>query len=135
MGLPTVSGSSHSLCNLPSARLSGVPVILPQSTMPLRSEDSTSIAAASPSTPACFDDEDIENNIKIIDDEKADPLANYIMPVLPKDTKTAFSAPPSPWTRFRIWYNPYRQVRPHQYQCSLSRSLNPTPFFDHSCVH
>ncbi|THH01227.1 hypothetical protein EW026_g1464 [Hermanssonia centrifuga] len=40
------------------------------------------------------------------DDEKA--LAQYIVPVLEKGVKTALANPPSYFTRFRVWYNPYR---------------------------
>lgn len=37
-------------------------------------------------------------------------LSTYVVPVLEKGVKTALQAPVSPWTRFRIWYNPYRMV-------------------------
>lgn len=35
----------------------------------------------------------------------------YPVPVLEKGVKTALTKPISPWTKFRVWYNPYRQVR------------------------
>ena len=47
-------------------------------------------------------------------EKQINPLANYVVPVLQEGVKTALSTPPSKWTRFRIWYNHYRQVRPHQ---------------------
>ena len=46
--------------------------------------------------------------------EPINPLSNYIVPVLQEGVKTVLSAPPSKWTRFQIWFNLYRQVRPHQ---------------------
>ncbi|KAJ3536261.1 hypothetical protein NM688_g6862 [Phlebia brevispora] len=42
------------------------------------------------------------------DDNKS--LASYIVPTLPKGVKTALSKPPSYFTRFRVWYNPYRMM-------------------------
>ena len=47
-------------------------------------------------------------------DKQIDSLADYVVPVLQEGVKTALSAPPSKWTRFRIWYNLYRQVCLHQ---------------------
>lgn len=41
-------------------------------------------------------------------DEKA--LANYLVPALEKGQKNARLKPPSPWIRFRVWFNPYRMV-------------------------
>ena len=57
-------------------------------------------------------------SVREIDVERADgntvldekSLATYIVPVLDKGVKTALSKPSSPWTLFRIWYNPYRMV-------------------------
>lgn len=39
-----------------------------------------------------------------------DVLAEYIVPVLDKGAKSALTRPVSRWTKFRVWYNPYRQV-------------------------
>ena len=62
-----------------------------------------------------------------LDVEKADgpfdddSLARYVVPVLEKGVKTALAAPPSYFTRFRVWYNPYRQV-----SCAQDVSRYPT---------
>ena len=55
-----------------------------------------------------FDMEKAENTLE--DDDKA--LANYIVPTLQKGVKTIRKKPAGPWLKFRIWYNPYRMVRP-----------------------
>jgi hypothetical protein len=65
---------------------------------------------------------------KSFDSEKGDEfsdehsLAAYVVPVLDKGVKSALTAPISRWTKFRIWYNPYRQV-------SLSRRFGPVENF------
>lgn len=52
---------------------------------------------------------DVEKGDSILEsDEKA--LARYTVPVLEKGVKTALLQPVSPFTRFRVWYNPYRMV-------------------------
>lgn len=39
-------------------------------------------------------------------------LASYLVPALEKGRKNALLKPPSLWIKFRVWYNPYRMVRP-----------------------
>lgn len=65
---------------------------------------------------------DVERNEQVV------PLANYVVPVLQEGVKTALSVPPSKWTRFRIWYNLYRQVCPHQ-SSLCHANLIPSPQF------
>ena len=94
--------------------------------MPLYPDDSTSTIAATPSRRASS-----EGNIgksKRLDIEQGNPLANYVVPVLPKDVKTALTTPPSKWTQFRVWYNPYRQVR-------LAPSILFVPLVDSNSAH
>ena len=60
--------------------------------------------------------------------EQTNSLADYVVPVLQKGVKSALLAPPSKWTRFRIWYNIYRQVCPHQ-SSLCHANLIPSPQF------
>jgi hypothetical protein len=53
---------------------------------------------------------------KEVDAEKGDSfednsLASYAVPVLEKGVKSALTKPVTRWTKFRVWYNPYRQVK------------------------
>jgi hypothetical protein len=50
---------------------------------------------------------------------KADLLAHYVVPVLEKGVKSALTEPVSQWTKFRVWYNPYRKVCIHSYLFTL----------------
>lgn len=50
------------------------------------------------------------------DDEKA--LSAYLVPALAKGQKNARLKPPSPWIKFRVWYNPYRMVSVVHFQPS-----------------
>ncbi|KIP09347.1 hypothetical protein PHLGIDRAFT_67777 [Phlebiopsis gigantea 11061_1 CR5-6] len=60
------------------------------------------------------------------DDEKA--LARYLVPALEKGQKNARLKPPTPWIRFRVWYNPYRM------NFSLAFALNMIAIVV-SCTH
>jgi len=91
--------------------------------MPSSTNDSTGTLVPTLSEQIPFDG-DIEKNIMKLDDEQVNPLANYVVPVLPKGIKTVLSVLPSKWTRFWIWYNLYRQVR--RFQSCLNHSLNRT---------
>ncbi len=61
------------------------------------------------------------------DDEKA--LAQYIVPVLEQGVKTALANPPSYFTRFRVWYNPYRLVSMRTPSEQLSLNIQPLAFY------
>lgn len=56
--------------------------------------------------PSIRDAEKAESTLE--DEDKA--LAKYLVPALEKGQKNARLKPPSPWIRFRVWYNPYRMV-------------------------
>jgi hypothetical protein len=68
----------------------------------INGEDSNKSSPA----PSIKDPEKAEGTLE--DDEKA--LANYVVPALAKGQKNARLKPPTYWTRFRVWYNPYRMV-------------------------
>jgi len=94
--------------------------------MSLRSDASTIVPT--PSRRDSFDG-DLEKNFKWPwasdeHDEQINTLSNYVVPVLQEGVKTALSAPPSTWTRFRIWYNLYRQVRIPQFRMYYSNLIS-----------
>ena len=66
------------------------------------------VSSSSSLTDVARDAEKCESSIAL--DESS--LATYVVPVLEKGVKTALKKPTSGWVRFRVWYNPYRMVRP-----------------------
>jgi hypothetical protein len=64
----------------------------------------------------------------------ADILAHYVVPVLEKGVKSALTEPVSQWTKFRVWYNPYRQVRIHSYLLISNTLLRDPSLALHHCV-
>ena len=63
-------------------------------------------SADSSRAPSIRDAEKAERTLE--DDDKA--LARYLVPALEKGRKNALLKKPTPWIRFRVWYNPYRMV-------------------------
>jgi hypothetical protein len=72
----------------------------------LPESEKTLDSAGSSRTASIHDAEKAEGTLE--QDEKA--LANYLVPALAKGQKNARLKPPTYWTRFRVWYNPYRMV-------------------------
>ena len=64
---------------------------------------------ASPTPTVSCHEFDVEKAESFEDDSQS--LARYVVPTLAKGVKTALSKPPNVFTRFRVWYNPYRMVR------------------------
>lgn len=99
----------------------------------VQGSDSTETSRA----PSVHDAEKAEGNI--LDDEKA--LAKYLVPALEKGRKNALLKKPTPWIRFRVWYNPYRMVRSIAFfsarVCSLSGLLDVVDLVrpKHDCHH
>jgi hypothetical protein len=63
-----------------------------------------------------------------------DISAHYVVPLLDKGVKSALTKPVSQWTKFRVWYNPYRQVRIHSYSFISNTMLRDPSLALHHCV-
>jgi hypothetical protein len=83
----------------------------------LISESTVPTAVATPveskagSANASLYEKSIDLTEKGESDNDGQNIAAYVVPVLDKGVKSALTKPVSRWTKFRVWYNPYRQVR------------------------
>ena len=93
--------------------------VIDESPIEPQSEPETAVNSKAPSlkdaTTASIKEVAAENT-GVLDEQS---LGTYVVPVLEKGVKTALSKPSSPWTIFRIWYNPYRLVSLDRYNSKL----------------
>lgn len=52
----------------------------------------------------------VDQEKQSLDNSTTEDLQRYVVPTLPKGVKTALTQPAGRWTKFRIWYNTYRQL-------------------------
>lgn len=52
----------------------------------------------------------VDQEKQSLDNSTTEDLQRYVVPTLPKGVKNALTQPAGRWTKFRIWYNTYRQL-------------------------